>query len=76
MSTAPDRIMGNPSVKALRKRLSGRVADYPFGTGQFASCVEMEQSGFRPDQQQARQGPNYGWQGFLAALEQVLPRID
>src|SRR5207249_3738724 len=27
MSTAPGRIMGKPSVKALRKRLSGRVAD-------------------------------------------------
>jgi hypothetical protein len=26
MSTAPGRIMGKPSVKALRKRLSGRVA--------------------------------------------------
>src|SRR6202035_6082603 len=29
MSTAPGRIMGKPSVKALRKRLSGRVADHP-----------------------------------------------
>jgi hypothetical protein len=36
----------------------------------------MEQSGFRPDQQQAYQGANYGWQGFFAALEQVLTRID
>ena len=36
----------------------------------------MEQSGFRPDQQQAHQGANYGWQGFFAALEQVLARID
>ena len=36
----------------------------------------MEQSGFRPDQRQAHQGANYGWQGFFAALEQVLARID
>jgi hypothetical protein len=36
----------------------------------------MEQSGFRPDQQQAYQGAKYGWQQFLAALEQVLVRID
>ena len=36
----------------------------------------MEQSGFRPDQKQAYQGANYGWQGFFAALEQVLARID
>src|SRR5438132_8671020 len=28
MSTARGRIMGKPSVKALRKRLSGRVADH------------------------------------------------
>jgi hypothetical protein len=28
MSTAPGRIMGKPSVKALRKRLSGRVANH------------------------------------------------
>jgi len=38
--------------------------------------LRMEQSGSRPDQQQAYQGPNYGWQGFFAALEQVLARID
>jgi hypothetical protein len=35
----------------------------------------MEQSGFRPDQQQAYQGAKYGWQ-FFANLEQVLARID
>jgi serine/threonine protein kinase len=29
VSTAPGRIMGRPSVKALRKRLSGKVADHP-----------------------------------------------
>jgi hypothetical protein len=29
MSTAPGRIMGKPSAKALRTRLSGRVADKP-----------------------------------------------
>ena len=36
--------------------------------------LRMEQSGFRPDQQQAYQGAKYGWQKFLAALEQVLAR--
>ena len=29
MSTAPGRIIGEPSVKPLRKRFSGRVADKP-----------------------------------------------
>jgi uncharacterized protein YndB with AHSA1/START domain len=45
----------------------------PSSTG---THLRMEQSGFRPDQQQAHQGANYGWQGFFAALEQVLARID
>ena len=38
--------------------------------------LRMEQSGFRPDQQQAYQGAKYGWQKFFAELEQVLARID
>ncbi|HEX4597500.1 MAG TPA: SRPBCC domain-containing protein [Burkholderiaceae bacterium] len=38
--------------------------------------LRMEQSGFRPDQQQFYQGAKYGWQQFLAALEQVLARTD
>ncbi len=38
--------------------------------------LRMEQSGFRPDQQQAYQGAKSGWQRFLAALEQLLARID
>jgi hypothetical protein len=36
----------------------------------------MEQSGFRPDQQQAYQGAKFGWQKLFASLEQVLARID
>lgn len=40
------------------------------------TLVRMEHSGFRPDQRQAYQGANYGWQRFFAALEQVLGRID
>jgi len=38
--------------------------------------LRMEQSGFRPDQQQAYQGAKYGWQRFVAALEQVVARTD
>jgi uncharacterized protein YndB with AHSA1/START domain len=45
----------------------------PSSTG---THMRMEQSGFRPDQQQAYQGANYGWQGFFADMEQVLARID
>jgi uncharacterized protein YndB with AHSA1/START domain len=43
------------------------------GTG---THLRMEQSGFRPDQQQAYQGAKFGWQRFFAGLEVVLARID
>ncbi len=45
----------------------------PMSTG---TNLRMEQSGFRPDQQQAYQGAKGGWQRFFANLEQVLARID
>ena len=45
----------------------------PTSTG---TRLRMEQSGFRPDQQQAYQGAQYGWQKFFANLEQVLARKD
>ncbi|HEV2675133.1 MAG TPA: SRPBCC domain-containing protein [Aliidongia sp.] len=38
--------------------------------------LRMEQSGFRPDQQRAYQGAKIGWQQFLAALEQMLVKVD
>jgi len=38
--------------------------------------LRMEQVGFRPDQQQAYQGAQYGWQQFFGKLEQVLGRAD
>jgi uncharacterized protein YndB with AHSA1/START domain len=38
--------------------------------------LRMEQSGFRPDQQQAFKGAQYGWQKFLAALEAVVAKLD
>jgi uncharacterized protein YndB with AHSA1/START domain len=45
----------------------------PTSTG---TQIRMEQSGFRPDQQQAYQGAKGGWQQFFRALEQVLERTD
>jgi uncharacterized protein YndB with AHSA1/START domain len=45
----------------------------PTSTG---THLRMEQSGFRPDQQQAYQGAQYGWQRFFAALEQVVARTE
>ena len=38
--------------------------------------LRMEQSGFRPDQPQFYQGAQAGWPRFVAALEQVLDRMD
>jgi len=38
--------------------------------------LRMEQSGFRPDQQQNYQGARFGWQKFFANLQQVLARTD
>ncbi|HWA79856.1 MAG TPA: SRPBCC domain-containing protein [Acetobacteraceae bacterium] len=38
--------------------------------------LRMEQSGFRPDQQQAYRGARGGWRRFIAVLEQVVRRID
>ncbi len=45
----------------------------PTNTG---THLRMEQSGFRPDQQQFYQGARGGWQRFFAALDQVLARSD
>jgi len=41
----------------------------PTSTG---THLRMEQSGFRPDQQQAYQGASYGWQNFIGNLERVV----
>jgi uncharacterized protein YndB with AHSA1/START domain len=38
--------------------------------------LRVEQAGFRPDQQQAYQGAQYGWRKSLGNLEQVLGRND
>jgi uncharacterized protein YndB with AHSA1/START domain len=45
----------------------------PTSTG---THLRLEQSGFRPDQERAYQGAQYGWQNFLGKLEQSLARAD
>jgi uncharacterized protein YndB with AHSA1/START domain len=37
--------------------------------------LRVEQSGFRPSQQAAYKGAQYGWQHFLGALDGVLNRL-
>jgi uncharacterized protein YndB with AHSA1/START domain len=41
------------------------------GTG---TRLRVDQVGFRPDQEQAFRGAQYGWQKFLANLEQLLSK--
>jgi uncharacterized protein YndB with AHSA1/START domain len=45
----------------------------PTSTG---TSVRMEQSGFRPGQEQAYQGAKVGWQQFVDALENTVSRMD
>jgi uncharacterized protein YndB with AHSA1/START domain len=40
------------------------------------TTVRMEQTGFRPDQEQAYRGAKVGWGNFFAKLEQVLARVE
>ena len=58
---------GRPMVS----RVSSLRTLIPTSTG---THLRMEQSGFRPDQQQAYQGAKYGWRQFFTNLEQVLAR--
>jgi uncharacterized protein YndB with AHSA1/START domain len=39
------------------------------------TLVRMEQSGFRPDQENAYKGANYGWQKFIGSLERVVAEL-
>ncbi len=45
----------------------------PTSTG---THLRMEQTGFRPDQQQAYGGAKAGWPRFFGGLEQVLARME
>lgn len=38
--------------------------------------LRMEQTGFRPEDEDFFRGANYGWQKMLGGLDQVLARID
>jgi uncharacterized protein YndB with AHSA1/START domain len=50
------------------------VVTWTLTPSSMGTHLRMEQSGFRPDQQQAYQGAKAGWPQFLAALEQLLAR--
>jgi uncharacterized protein YndB with AHSA1/START domain len=48
------------------------VVLWTLAPAQGGTHVRMEHSGFRPDQQAAYQGANYGWRRFFDNLERVL----
>jgi len=50
----------------------GSVVLFTLTPAEGGTHLRMEQSGFRPDQQAAYQGANYGWQKFFGGLERVL----
>ena len=54
----------------------GSVVTWTLTPTSTGTRLRMEQSGFRPDQQQAYQGAKAGWPRFFAGLEQLLARID
>jgi uncharacterized protein YndB with AHSA1/START domain len=55
----------------LETAVTFTLTSTPMGTH-----LRVEQSGFRPDRPQNYQGAKYGWQKFLANLEQVLARVE
>jgi uncharacterized protein YndB with AHSA1/START domain len=38
--------------------------------------LRMEHAGFRPEQEQAYKGANYGWQNFIGKLEQTIASLQ
>jgi len=54
----------------------GSVVTWTLTPTDTGTRLRMEQSGFRPDQNQAFHGARAGWPRFFDALEQVLARTD
>jgi uncharacterized protein YndB with AHSA1/START domain len=52
------------------------VVTWTLAPARNGTRLRMEQSGFRPDQEQAYQGAKGGWQRFFAALEELLAREE
>jgi uncharacterized protein YndB with AHSA1/START domain len=52
------------------------VVDWTLTPTKNGVLLRMEQSGFRPDQENNYRGANYGWQKFVAGLERVLTNLE
>jgi len=50
----------------------GSVVVWTLVATEGGTLVRMEQSGFRPDQEAAYKGANYGWRKFIGGLERVV----
>ena len=53
-----------------------RVVTWTLTPTSMAAHLRMEQSGLRPDQQQACQGAKYGWQKFFANLNLMTTHLN
>ncbi len=68
----PNRtLVYNWDANGLESVVTWTLAPSPAGTS-----LRMEQSGFPAGQEQFYQGAKAGWPRFMAALEQVLARMD
>jgi uncharacterized protein YndB with AHSA1/START domain len=54
----------------------GSVVLFTLTPAEGGTHVRMEQSGFRPDQEAAYKGANYGWQKFLGNLERIAGGLE
>lgn len=50
------------------------VVTWTLEASNMGTNLRMEQSGFRPDQEQAYQGAKIGWQRFFNSLEQLVAK--
>lgn len=62
---------GAEAVDGLKTVVTWTLTPTEHGT-----LVRMEQSGFRPEEEQNYQGASYGWQRFIAGLERVAAGVE
>lgn len=62
---------GAEAATGLKTVVTWTLTPTPQGTH-----VRMEQSGFRPHEQQNYQGANYGWQRNIASLERAVAALN
>jgi uncharacterized protein YndB with AHSA1/START domain len=61
---------GEEEANGLKTVVTGTLTPTKGGV-----LVRMEQSGFRPEEDNNYQGASYGWQKFFGGLERVVARL-